>query len=102
MRGFGGMLSFELATQNSRQVDAFLDKLQLIQPAMSLGGIESLICAPAATSHVKMSPQERQKIGISDGLLRLSVGIENAQDLVSELKAALRSMSGKMLSKSDH
>jgi cystathionine beta-lyase/cystathionine gamma-synthase len=49
-----------------------------------------------------MSPQERQKIGISDGLLRLSVGIENAQDLVSELKAALRSMSGKMLSKSDH
>jgi cystathionine beta-lyase len=96
------MLSFELATQSSRQVDAFLDKLHLIQPAMSLGGIESLICAPAVTSHVKMSPQERQKIGISDGLLRFSVGIENAQDLISELKAALRSMSGKMLSKSDH
>jgi cystathionine beta-lyase len=102
MRGFGGMLSFELATQNSRQVDAFLDKLQLIQPAMSLGGIESLICAPAATSHVKMSAQERQKIGISDGLLRLSVGIENAQDLISELKSALRTISGKVLSKSDH
>jgi cystathionine beta-lyase len=89
MRGFGGMVSFELATQSSTGIDVFLDSLRLIQPAMSLGGIESLICSPAATSHVTMSPEERQKIGISDGLLRLSVGIENARDLITDLKTAL-------------
>jgi cystathionine beta-lyase len=89
MRGFGGMVSFELATQSLTRIDVFLDSLRLIQPAMSLGGIESLICSPAATSHVTMSPEERQKIGISDGLLRLSVGIENARDLITDLKTAL-------------
>lgn len=93
MRGFGGMLSFELATQSLTQTDVFLDSLRFIQPAMSLGGVESLICSPATTSHVKLSPQERQEAGISDGLLRLSVGIENAQDLINDLKTAFRSIS---------
>ncbi len=93
MRGFGGMLSFELATHSLTQTDVFLDSLRFIQPAMSLGGVESLICSPATTSHVKLSPQERQEAGISDGLLRLSVGIENAQDLIKDVKTAFRSIS---------
>jgi cystathionine beta-lyase/cystathionine gamma-synthase len=93
MYGYGGMLSFELATNSLTQVDLFLDKLRFIQPAMSLGGVESLICSPATTSHVTLSQQEREEIGISDGLLRFSVGIENAQDLVKDLKSAFRSLS---------
>jgi cystathionine beta-lyase len=93
MRGFGGMLSFELAIQNLTQINTFLDSLRFIQPAMSLGGVESLICSPATTSHVKMSPQERENIGIKDGLLRFSVGIENVQDLINDLKTALRRLS---------
>ncbi|QHT67242.1 PLP-dependent transferase [Rhodocytophaga rosea] len=93
MHGFGGMLSFELATNSLTQVDLFLDKLRFIQPAMSLGGVESLICSPATTSHATLSQQERQEIGISDGLLRFSVGIENSQDLIKDLKSAFRSLS---------
>ena len=93
MRGFGGMLSFELATNDLKQVDIFLDSLRFIQPAMSLGGVESLICSPATTSHVKLSPQEREEAGIKDGLLRLSVGIENAQDLIKDLEKAFINLS---------
>ncbi|MDQ3535492.1 MAG: PLP-dependent aspartate aminotransferase family protein [Bacteroidota bacterium] len=99
MRGFGGMLSFELATQSLAQVDTFLDNLHIIQPAMSLGGVESLICSPATTSHVKMSPQEREKIGISDSLLRFSVGIEDAQDLKNDLENAFKIFSSPVSAK---
>ncbi|WP_020526701.1 trans-sulfuration enzyme family protein [Flexithrix dorotheae] len=89
MKGFGGMLSFELKADGIDQVNHFLDALNLIKPALSLGGVETIICSPALTSHIKMSKADREKAGISDGLLRLSVGIENVQDLQMELDFAL-------------
>jgi len=90
MSHFGAMMSFEL---NCASVTAsqFLRRLRLITPALSLGGIESLICCPAETSHERMSPQERQRAGITDSLVRLSVGIEDERDLIDDLSQALES-----------
>ncbi|MCX7028581.1 MAG: PLP-dependent aspartate aminotransferase family protein [Spirochaetes bacterium] len=87
MSGFGAMLSFELADPVA--TDRFLHALKLIRPALSLGGVESTICAPATTSHAKVSAEVRKRLGISDGLLRLSVGIEHADDLVADLEQAM-------------
>jgi cystathionine beta-lyase len=87
MSGFGGMLSFEL--DDRIDPTRFLRKLQLIHPAVSLGGVESTICSPAVTSHAKMSPEERRKVGVTDALLRLSVGIENVDDLIEDIEQAL-------------
>lgn len=87
MRGFGGMLSFEL--HEPRRVDGLLRALRVVTPALSLGGVETLICVPAQTSHVKLSPEERERAGIRDGLLRVSVGIENAEDLVADFAQTL-------------
>lgn len=86
--GFGGMLAFEL--DESVSVEAFLRALQLIRPTLSLGGVESIICQPSLTSHVKMSAEQRQKLGISDQLLRLSVGIEHLGDLKEDIMQALK------------
>jgi cystathionine beta-lyase len=88
MRGFGGMLSFQL---DPRRVDPrrFLGHLRLIAPALSLGGVDTIICAPAATSHARLSATERAELGIDDGLMRLSVGVEDVGDLVADLDAAL-------------
>jgi cystathionine beta-lyase/cystathionine gamma-synthase len=58
-------------------------------PALSLGGVESLACVPSRTSHRKMSPAERERAGISDGLVRVSVGIEDASDLLEDFSQAL-------------
>ena len=88
MRGFGGMLAFELDEQRV-DPDRFLKKLNLITPAVSLGGVETIICAPKATSHAKISSAERAELGISDGLLRLSVGIEDPNDLMADIEQAL-------------
>lgn len=85
MSGFGGMVSFELDALDSV---SFQKKLRLIRPSVSLGGVESIICSPALTSHARLSKEERIRAGISDGLLRLSVGIEEADDLISDLKQA--------------
>ena len=87
MRGFGGMLSFEL--NQASQVDLLLSRLRLVMPALSLGGVESLICVPSRTSHRAMTPAERQRAGISDGLVRVSVGIEDVEDLVGDFAQAL-------------
>jgi cystathionine beta-lyase len=87
MRGFGGMLSFEL--REPQQVDAALAAFRLIMPALSLGGVESLACIPSRTSHRKLSSQDRQRAGISEGLMRLSVGIEDVEDLEADLAQAL-------------
>lgn len=88
MKGFGAMLSFELES-DAAGTERFLDRLQMILPALSLGGVESLICASAKTSHLKMSPEERAAAGISDTLLRLSVGIEEADDIIADIRQAL-------------
>ncbi len=87
MRGFGGMLSFELAQE--LDVDRFLKSLRWIKPSMSLAGVESTILAPAKTSHGLLTPQARREQGISDGLLRLSVGIEEYEDLIEDISQAL-------------
>jgi cystathionine beta-lyase/cystathionine gamma-synthase len=88
MTGFGGMLSFELDEKKVQTPD-FLRRLQLIRPAVSLGGVETLICAPAETSHAKMSAEERIRVGITESLLRLSTGIEHVDDLIEDLSQAL-------------
>ena len=89
MKGFGGMVSFELDT-DLNGIKAFQQNLTLISPALSLGGVESLICSPAFTSHRYLSRDERLAIGIKDNLLRLSVGIENAADLIEDIEQAIK------------
>ncbi len=88
MDSFGAMLSFELG-EDAPAPEAFQRKLELITPALSLGGVETTICSPAFTSHAKLTAEQRQAAGISDGLLRLSVGIEGAGDLKEDLEQAL-------------
>jgi cystathionine beta-lyase/cystathionine gamma-synthase len=87
MRGFGGMLSFELRQPD--QVDRLLSRLRIVMPALSLGGVESLVCVPSRTSHRTLTPAERQRSGISNGLVRVSVGIEDEQDLQEDFHQAL-------------
>ena len=87
MKGFGGMLSFEL--NDLDEAIKFTRKIKLIKSAMSLGGVESTICSPTLTSHSKISKEEREKIGIFDGLLRFSVGIEDFEDIKNDLEQAL-------------
>jgi len=89
MRGFGGMLSFEL--RDPDQVDRFLSRLRVVMPALSLGGVESLVCVPSRTSHRLLTPAERQRAGISAGLVRVSVGIEDVEDLLTDFDQALPS-----------
>jgi cystathionine beta-lyase/cystathionine gamma-synthase len=89
MSGFGAMLSFELA--GAVDADRFLHALTLVKPALSLGGVESTICAPSTTSHAKVSAEVRKRLGISEGLLRLSVGIEHSDDLAADLEQAMES-----------
>lgn len=88
MTGFGAMLSFELEA-GAAGAEAFVQHLQIVRPAVSLGGVETTICAPAVTSHEKMSPQERLRVGVTDSLLRLSVGIEHVDDLIEDIARAL-------------
>jgi cystathionine beta-lyase/cystathionine gamma-synthase len=83
--GFGGMLAFEVKSDAHQ----FMNKLKLIKRAISLGGVESTMCSPAKTSHAKMSAAERASIGVSDNLVRFSVGIEDASDLIADIEKAL-------------
>ncbi|HTJ25802.1 MAG TPA: cystathionine gamma-synthase [Candidatus Limnocylindria bacterium] len=88
MRGFGGMVSMTLRGPQSRAL-AFAKRTKLFSLAESLGGVESLICHPARMTHGSIPKEERERRGITDGLLRLSVGIESAPDLIADLRAAL-------------
>jgi cystathionine beta-lyase len=88
MRGFGGMLSFELRDAN--QAETLLSRFQLATPALSLGGVETLVCIPSRTSHRALSRDERLRAGISDGLVRVSVGIEDSEDLLEDFDQALK------------
>jgi cystathionine beta-lyase len=89
MTGFGAMLSFDV---DPVKLDParFVRNLRLIKPAVSLGGVESTIISPAVTSHATMSAEERMRIGITETLFRLSVGIEHSDDIIADLKAALK------------
>jgi len=86
--GFGAMLSFEL-DGDEPAIRAFVDGLEYFSLAESLGGVESLIAHPASMTHASMAPEARRTAGISDSLLRLSVGIEDGDDLIADLDAAL-------------
>ncbi len=87
MRGFGGMMSFELnANYNASD---FQKALKLIKSSMSLAGVESTVLSPTQTSHALIGPEERKNQGISDGLIRFSVGIEEPEDLIADIEQAL-------------
>jgi methionine-gamma-lyase len=92
MNGFGGIVSFELKGTGGA-IGRFFEKLRIFQLAASLGGIESLACPPALTTHRRLSDSQRSKAGIKDNLIRLSVGIEDIQDLFEDLSQALSSIS---------
>lgn len=86
--GFGAMLSFELEGGEAA-ARVFVDGLEYFTLAESLGGVESLICHPAGMTHAAMAPEARRRAGIADGLLRISVGIEDEADLLADIEAAL-------------
>jgi cystathionine beta-lyase/cystathionine gamma-synthase len=88
MSGFGGMLSFELA-EGGVAASTVADRLRLFALAPSLGGVESLITQPCTTTHHGLSAEERARRGISDGMLRLSIGLEDPKDLIADLHQAL-------------
>ena len=88
MSGFGGMLSFRIKDFNKEQTIKFLEKLHLFTLAESLGGVESLCGHPATMTHASIPVEERQKSGVTDSLIRLSVGIEDVDDLIDDLKNA--------------
>ncbi|MCK5695149.1 MAG: PLP-dependent transferase [Desulfobacula sp.] len=90
MKGFGAMLSFEIKDKDLTQ---FIEGLKIISPAVSLGGVKSTITSPSLTSHAKMSAGERLRIGVTDSLLRLSIGLEDADDLKQDLDNALKKVS---------
>lgn len=89
MTGFGGMISFELKDGNEKEVKRVLSSTHLFSLAESLGGVESLINHPASMTHASIPREERIKNGLSDGLIRLSVGIEDAEDLIADLQQAI-------------
>lgn len=88
-QGFGGMLSFELHG-DVPQIEAFIDGLHYFSLAESLGGVESLVAHPASMTHAAMAPEARRAAGIADSLLRLSIGIEDGDDLLRDLEAGLQ------------
>jgi cystathionine gamma-synthase len=90
--GFGAMISFELAEASQARVDHVLRTLRWFTLAESLGGVESLVAHPASMTHASMTPEARKRAGISDGLIRLSVGIEDVEDLLEDLARALGSL----------
>ena len=89
MRGFGGMMSFELKDGSPENTSRVLSSTQLFSLAESLGGVESLINHPATMTHASIPREERLKNGLSDALIRLSVGIEDADDLIEDLNRAI-------------
>lgn len=93
MRGFGGMISFELKGDLER-AKKFVASTKVFTLAESLGGVESLIELPAVMTHASIEPEKRKAIGIEDGLVRLSVGIEDVQDLVEDLAQAFEASKG--------
>lgn len=86
-RGFGGMMAFD--TRDEATADRLLQRLQVVMHAASLGGVETLAVRPSRSSHLGLSPAQREALEISDRMIRLSVGIEGADDLIADLEQAL-------------
>jgi cystathionine beta-lyase/cystathionine gamma-synthase len=89
MSGFGGMLSFTLRNESMEAAIKLMSSTKIFALAESLGGVESLINHPASMTHASIPREERIKNGLSDSLIRLSVGIEDVEDLISDLEQAL-------------
>ena len=89
MKGFGGMISFSTTEATLESAVKIVEKLKIFTLAESLGGVESLAGHPATMTHASIPKEERQKTGILDSLIRLSVGIEDEEDLINDLKQAL-------------
>ena len=89
MRDFGGMISFELKNDSVEDARRVLSSTKLFSLAESLGGVESLINHPASMTHASIPREERIKNGLSDSLIRLSVGIEDVEDLINDLEQAI-------------
>ena len=89
MNGFGGMVSFIPADGTFEASKKIAENLKLFTLAESLGGVESLCCHPASMTHASIPPEERKKSGLVESLLRLSVGIEDVDDLMDDLNNAL-------------
>jgi cystathionine beta-lyase/cystathionine gamma-synthase len=89
MRDFGGMISFTLKGNNIEDAHALVKKVELFALAESLGGVESLIGHPASMTHASIPKEEREKTGVVDSLIRLSVGVEDVEDLIADLEQAL-------------
>jgi cystathionine gamma-synthase len=89
MQGFGGMLSFELKENTLEAVKRLLPRLRFAHAAANLGAVETLVGMPATTSHVECTARERAAMGIPEGLVRYSTGIEDTRDLIADLTQAL-------------
>mgnify|MGYP000633576597 FL=1 len=89
MRGFGGMISFTLKGNNLEDALSVVKKVEIFSLAESLGGVESLIGHPATMTHASIPKAEREQSGVVDSLIRLSVGIEDVEDLIHDLTQAL-------------
>jgi cystathionine beta-lyase/cystathionine gamma-synthase len=91
MKGFGGMLSFEVKG-TAKDAMKFTESLRVATFAASLGGVETLVSQPHSMTHTQLSAKEREATGIPDTLVRVSVGIEDADDLVDDFKRALAAL----------
>jgi len=91
MSGFGGMISFKLCQGDKKAANSFFKKLKIVSLAESLGGVESLICYPSTMTHASMPEEQRNAIGVTKDLIRLSVGIEDVEDLIEDLSQGLNS-----------
>lgn len=91
---YGGMISFDLRDAGRTEVFRFMEALRLVQPATSLGDVYTLMLYPAMSSHRALTPEMRRAIGIGDGLVRLSVGIEDVGDIIADLEQALGTATG--------
>jgi cystathionine beta-lyase/cystathionine gamma-synthase len=85
--GFGALITFDLGSYDSAK--AFLDHLQVMSLAESLGGVETLISHPASMTHASVPPEDRERLGMTDGVVRVSVGLEDLEDLIGDLESAL-------------
>jgi cystathionine beta-lyase/cystathionine gamma-synthase len=86
MTGFGGMVSVDVKTRENS--DKIVTRLKVFTLAESLGGVESLVCHPATMTHASVPADRRAALGIGDGLVRFSVGVEDSQDLLADLERA--------------
>jgi cystathionine beta-lyase/cystathionine gamma-synthase len=87
---YGGMVSFDIKDATQKEIFRFFESLQVVLPATSLGDVYSLVLYPAHSSHRSLTPEERNRVGISDGLVRLSVGIEDAEDIIADIGQGLK------------